>query len=136
MLWKFSSQTDFLRGLVMLSDFTVPIPSPIKNILATNLKLGSSGNDVSLLKIVLNSDKDTKIISKSNEVTDIFDLNTLVAVNKFQEKYAKEILVPSGLTSATGFVGSATRKKLNYILHNILVATQVTSTSTATTSTN
>jgi len=118
---------------IRISDFTLPPISMIKNIFMTTLALGSSGNDVSLLKIVLNSDKDTKIATSSTgEISNVFDLATQTAVNKFQEKYAREVLAPSGLTRGTGTVGPATRKKLNYILTNILTSIQSGKSSTTT----
>ena len=43
---------------------------------------------------------------------------TLSAVIRFQEKYASEILSPSGLSQGTGYVGLKTREKINQILEN------------------
>ena len=124
------------KHYILLDSFTLPKISNEKIYFAITLQLGSSGDDVSLLKIALNSDKDTKIITNSAEVTNIFDLATQIAVIKFQEKYANEILVPSGLTRGTGIVGPSTRKKLNSILNNILESTQTGTTSTTNTSSN
>jgi peptidoglycan hydrolase-like protein with peptidoglycan-binding domain len=49
-------------------------------------------------------------------VTGNFLFLTQTAVIRFQEKYALEILVPIGLQKGTGYVGLATRAKLNKIL--------------------
>ena len=118
---------------IKLDIFTLPTISTVKNIFATTLVLGSTGDDVSLLKVVLNSDKDTKIISNSTIETDIFDSAIELAVIKFQEKYINEILIPSGLTKGTGIVGPSTRKKLDAIINSILNPSKATSTSATST---
>jgi len=103
-----------------LSDSSTSQASTGKVFFATNLQLGSSGDDVLLLKTILNSDYDTKIVANSNTINNVFDSATVDAVNRFQMKYSSDILTPAGLISGTGTVGPSTRKKLNSILNVIL----------------
>jgi len=49
-------------------------------------------------------------------VTGSFLSLTQVALIRFQEKYASEILIPLGLQKGTGYVGPATRTKINQLL--------------------
>ena len=121
------------KYFVNLSDFTLPVVSTVKNVFLVNLQLGSISDDVVLLKTILNSDASTALSPKNS--TNIFDADTVIAVNKFQMKYASEILTPLGLTSATGYVGASTRKKLNSMVNNLVTPTQVAVTTTTKTTT-
>ncbi len=75
----------------------------------TNLKIYSSGDEVTALQTALTKEGITLNISGS------FDRFTETAVKWFQEKYSGEVLTPSGLTRGTGFVGVSTRAKLNQL---------------------
>jgi hypothetical protein len=73
----------------------------------TNLKITDTGKEVAALKIALQKEG---FISNG---TDRFDGQLVLSVAAFQEKYKSEILTPFGLKNGTGYVGPATRGKLN-----------------------
>ena len=85
-----------------------------------NLKIGDNNGDVKNLQRILNKKSATEVSSSdfgsSGNETDFFGALTEKAVIKFQELYASEILYPFGLKSGTGFVGIATRLKLNSLI--------------------
>lgn len=87
-----------------------------------DLKVGDTGEDVRQLQKFLNSKPVTVVAnsgpgSPGNETT-YFGTLTKWAVATFQEQYKSEILIPNGLSSGTGFVGPATRAKLNSLSKN------------------
>lgn len=51
-------------------------------------------------------------------VNGVYDAETIAAVNRFQRKYASEILAPWGIDYATGNVAIYTRKKIQEIMNN------------------
>ncbi|MFA6340877.1 MAG: peptidoglycan-binding domain-containing protein [Candidatus Paceibacterota bacterium] len=111
---------------VRITDFVVPVAA-VKEVFARTLTVGSVGDDVVLLKNILNSDVSTAVIKQlSVGASNEFDQATADAVTRFQEKYAKEILTPSGMTSGNGIVGPATRKKLNSLLGGLAQTEEVT----------
>lgn len=86
-------------------------------IFTKDLFTGSSSPDVLELQKFLNSDSRTKVSETGpgspGLESSYFGLKTKDAVMRFQALYRDEILSPSGLLSPTGYVGKATRTKLN-----------------------
>ncbi len=76
----------------------------------TNLRIGSSGDEVSFLQTVLQKEG---LLGTTGNDKGSYDETTAAAVTGFQEKYRSDILAPAGLQFGTGFVGVATRAKLN-----------------------
>jgi len=73
----------------------------------TELKLGSTGNEVRELQKCLNI-----------QVTGYFGNETKNAVVTFQENHKEEILIPSGIDKGTGTVKGLTREILNKVCLN------------------
>ena len=97
------------------------VPAHCRGIVFSSvLKVGSMSNEVKCLQALLNQDPSTRVLSSgpgsSGYEIILFGFATKAAVVKFQEKYASEILAPSGLTAGTGILGPATRAKLNSLL--------------------
>ena len=78
-----------------------------------DLKLGSTGSDVSVLQLVL---RQLGFFPKTQKITGLFGSITLQAVKDFQQAYAADILTPAGATSPTGMVLHFTRAKLNELI--------------------
>ncbi len=84
-----------------------------------SLRSGDRSSAVLELQKLLNKDQATRIAASgagsSGQETDYFGALTRLAVIRFQEKYAAEILYPFGLSVGTGFVGQKTLQKLNVL---------------------
>lgn len=95
---------------------TTGIASSSKVKFTRTLKLGSKGADVKMLQEFLNTNGFTVsksgVGSQGNETT-IFGTKTALAVKKFQEKYAKEILTNQGFKASTGIFASMSIKVAN-----------------------
>ncbi|MFI5205353.1 MAG: hypothetical protein ACHQVK_00265, partial [Candidatus Paceibacterales bacterium] len=84
------------------------------------LKVGMSGPDVKCLQSILNQNANTRVVvsgagSPGFENT-MFGARTKIAVIKFQQLYASQILTPAGLLRGTGIVGPSTLAVLNSLL--------------------
>ena len=75
-----------------------------------DLKVGMTDPDIIALQDCL---KYEGLFIKTQVSTGYFGGITRKAVVDFQQKYVDDILKPEGLSEGTGFVGPATRKKLN-----------------------
>lgn len=76
------------------------------------LIIGKRGSDVTELQKFLKKEG----FYPKGRITGYFGPMTKKAVQRFQTKYASEILTPNGFRSATGMVGTATRQKMNEII--------------------
>lgn len=78
-----------------------------------NLSFGNNGTAVASLRTALI--KEGLYTEAASDDKNTFNEKLASGVVAFQQKYASEILAPSGLKYATGYVGQATRAKLNSI---------------------
>jgi peptidoglycan hydrolase-like protein with peptidoglycan-binding domain len=90
----------------------LPPGQAVKVRILGNLQKGVTSDDVRTLQELLLNEG----VYPEGLITGFFGELTKQAVIRFQEKYADEILAPAGLTSGTGYVGSATRAKINKLL--------------------
>ena len=85
-----------------------------------NLRVGDRGDEISYLQQALEkegfaiADADKARESETTQ-SNVFGDSTAAAVTGFQQKYKDEILTPNGLQYGTGYVGRATRAKLNQL---------------------
>ena len=76
-----------------------------------NLKIGTKDEEAAALHTVL--EKEGFNVFNEEKADKEFGESTASAVSGFQQKYQDEILAPLGLKYGTGFLGKATRTKLN-----------------------
>ena len=102
----------YAAGYAIDDEDEILIPEPIAKPKYVNfkpLKVGTTSPAVKMLQEVLIYEGLLKIKAPTN----YFGGLTLKAVKALQEKYRTEILVPAGLKSATGYVGTLTNLFLN-----------------------
>jgi peptidoglycan hydrolase-like protein with peptidoglycan-binding domain len=124
--------TPFVLALTLSVFFAFPAHASTYTF-SSNLFLGSSGVQVQELQQVLNTDPNTRVAlsgpGSPGEETEYFGLLTQAAVERFQQKYMSQVLVPAGLSAANGFVGYYTRLMLNALSNGtVTTPTPVTST--------
>lgn len=91
------------------------------------LKLGDRGYEVKLLQTWLAQDP---TVYPQRIVSGFFGRLTKLAVIRFQEKYASDILAPQGLIKGTGVVDSYTRMKLNELYGDSGIKPRITELTT------
>lgn len=95
-------------------------PKICTDVFTKNFRLGAVNEEVKLVQKFLNANTDTQIAatgaqSKGKETTS-YNALTRDAVNKFQLKYADDVLKPVSEPKPTGFWGPFTRKKANELV--------------------
>ena len=104
---------------------------------STNLKQGSSSAAVMALQQFLNMSADTQIAATGagspGAETSYFGGLTKAAVNKFQLKYAAQILTPVGLSTPTGNFYAGSRAQANAVCSGSTATTGGTTTGGTTT---
>jgi ABC-type transport system substrate-binding protein len=103
-------------GYVKENGTYVKVAAKITGEFKARLKKGAQGTEVrNLQECLANPPAGGPDIYPEAQVTGGFGQLTEAAVIRFQEKYADEILAPSGLKRGTGIVGPSTREKLNEV---------------------
>ncbi len=84
-----------------------------------DLKLGMTSPEVKCLQVALNHLGFTVSLSGTGSIgeeSNYFGIKTKQAVEKFQDLYSQEVLVPAKLISPTGYFGKSTQEKLNMLI--------------------
>lgn len=111
---------------------------------ARNIGIGArgfEGSDLAFLRLALEKEgfslgKYADIVSYEAYKEYVFGRLTFSAVKDFQEKYTSDILKQYGLKKGTGFVGVATRAKLNQLYGCKIKIAQMPVTASSTTATS
>lgn len=104
---------------IMSPPVTATLVKTVGHHLDAVLSFGMTSPDVQVLQAFLNAHGFTVTASgpgSPGQESSFFGPATADAVRAFQNAYANEILVPSGLMQATGYVGPATLAKINMIM--------------------
>lgn len=84
-----------------------------------NLAPGTTSPDVRNLQAFLNFDPATQVAAygpgSPGQETDYFGTLTKIAVERFQDKYALDVLFPLKIYAPTGYFGPATRLEANLL---------------------
>ena len=116
----FASSTIVLKSAATSTENLQINNLPFTNSFTKYLKYKQTNADIKRLQIFLNSDPDTRVagsgVGSPGKETNYFGELTKKAVIKFQEKYAKDVLVPWGFKKGTGYVGKTTLLKINELI--------------------
>lgn len=123
--WRDLFRTGVRSSGTQVTTTTTPQNTATKNTVCAdtftrNFRLGAVHEEVKLVQKFLNASADTTIAatgaqSKGKETT-AYNTLTRDAVNKFQQKYANDVLGAVSETKPTGFWGPFTRKKANELV--------------------
>lgn len=109
-----------MTGVLVLAGAVFLLPTEVFAYQFTRtLQLGSVGEDVREVQKILNANTQTAIEGDQEgspgKETTYFGQKTKNAVVRYQEIYAKDILIPLGLSSGTGVVGTITQMHMSRV---------------------
>lgn len=103
--------------LIVVFLFSCPLSIASAYSFTRDLTLGSEGEDVRQLQILLNQKAATQVsysgVGSPGQETTHFGPKTQAAVIRYQNLFASKILTPVGLSVGTGYVGGSTRAHMS-----------------------